>query len=1083
MFINEHELERIVSEERNYASSKRILTYGDVFRYIEVVFNVPSQTYYVHAMIDSNHYKNRVTLSVDLNGHIVRYDCDCYFCSSKSGCGHVGALILKLQELNPRTFPFYYKDETFRNYEQYLEKQQKEAERFEIREKEKQTKALIEKYKTMSSIEMKSHILPKQYMLEPTLTYSAYFNELDVSYRIGNDKMYVVKDLRKLVDNIKNEATVAYGKNLTILHQKDAFDSSAQSQISFLERSFVHAALHYDGYYSNMKLLKLNEHILDDFYDTYNQLPHYKNQFSLKISNERMNIQVEEDEDNFVVSFYRDKKIMFGDVHAYYVEEERNLILNRIEFDRTQKTMDLLKQLMHEDTLLVSKEDMQAFCKYVLYDIHKYIDILGIDLKEFIQPESKIELYGDVDEEGRMYIRLECYYDEHTMSEGFDPTHTTTSVNFEKVESFVKDYADSIDEQLHVAYLNDHSEKTYEFISEGLPYLSEYCDIFVSDSLKRVGTTSNFNIQVGVGIQNDLLVIDVNSVDIPKDELVNVLGAYNKRKRFYKLKNGKLLHLESDDLEELSSMMDNYHIAPKQFEDGTIRMDPYRMFSVDDFAENTSHIQVHRDASFKSVVDNFTKVSKSSFQVPTQYKDILRDYQRDGFAWLHTMNTYHFGGILADDMGLGKTLQMIAMLESIKDEGKLNTSIVVCPSSLIFNWEDEIHKFSNELTCLCIHGSLSERMNQIKEIGKYDIIITSYDYMRRDFDLYKDTTFDFIIIDEAQYIKNPKTKNAISIKRLNGKQRFALTGTPIENSLSELWSIFDFLMPGYLYNYSYFRKRYEQPIVKEENEDVQKELKSLIEPFILRRNKSDVLTELPDKEEHTIMLEFSEDEKKLYYANLSQVNEDLREHLKMDKFNKIEVLAMLTRLRQICCEPRICLDGITNVSSKMLGCLEIIQTLNDSNKQVLLFSSFTSVLDLLAEELTKRHISFYKLTGQTDKKERRRLVSQFQEDNTSVFLISLKAGGTGLNLTAAQAVIHFDPWWNQSAQNQATDRAYRIGQRNNVQVFKLIMKDSVEEKIMAMQKRKQNLSDTFVEDNEGSITTMSSEALMDLFKI
>lgn len=1083
MFIKEQELERIVSEERNYASSKRILTYGDVFRYIEVVFNVPSQTYYVNAMIESNNFKNRVSLSVDLLGNIVRYDCDCYFCSSKSGCGHVGALILKLQQLNPQTFPYYYKDASYRNYEQFLEKQRKDAEQFEIREKENQTKSFIEKYKTMSTAEMHSHVLPKQYMLKATLTYSAYFNELDVSYRIGNDKLYVVKDLRKLVDNIKNEAVVAYGKNLTILHKKELFDDSAQDQLTFLESSFAYAALHYDSYYTNMKLLKLNELILDDFYDTYLQLPQHEKNFDLSVSNERISIQIEEDEDNYVVSFYRDKKLMFGEIHAYYVEEERNLILNRITFDQTQKTMRLLKQLMQEDTMLVSKEDMQAFCKYVLFDINQYIDILGIDLKEFVHAESKIELYGYVDEEGRMYIRLECYYDEDSVAVGFDPEHTITSVNFEKVESFVSDYAETIDEQLHVAYLDDHSERTYEFIREGLPYLSEYCDIFVSDSLKRVGTTSNFNIQVGVGLQNDLLVIDVNSIDIPKDELVHVLGAYNKRKRFYKLKNGKLLHLESDDLEELSLMMDNYHIAPKQFEDGTIRMDPYRMFSIDDFAENTSHIQVQRDTSFKSVIDNFSKVKETTFQIPKQYKDILRDYQREGFAWLHTMKEYHFGGILADDMGLGKTLQMIATLESIKDEGNLKTSIVVCPSSLIFNWEDEIHKFSNKLSCLCIHGSLSERIDQIKNIEKYDIIITSYDYMRRDFDLYKETTFDFIIIDEAQYIKNPKTKNAISIKQLKGKQRFALTGTPIENSLSELWSIFDFLMPGYLYNYNYFRKRYEQPIVKEENEEVQKELKKLIEPFILRRNKSDVLKELPDKEEHTIMLEFSEAEKKLYYANLSQVNEDLREHLKMDKFNKIEVLAMLTRLRQICCEPRICLDGITNVSSKMLGCLEIIQTLNDSNKQVLLFSSFTSVLDLLAEELTKRHISFYKLTGQTDKKERRHLVNQFQEDNTSVFLISLKAGGTGLNLTAAQAVIHFDPWWNQSAQNQATDRAYRIGQRNNVQVFKLIMKDSVEEKIMAMQKRKQNLSDTFVEDNEGSITTMSEKALIDLFKI
>jgi SNF2 family DNA or RNA helicase len=309
-----------------------------------------------------------------------------------------------------------------------------------------------------------------------------------------------------------------------------------------------------------------------------------------------------------------------------------------------------------------------------------------------------------------------------------------------------------------------------------------------------------------------------------------------------------------------------------------------------------------------------------------------------------------------------------------------------------------------------------------------------------------------------------------------------LTGTPIENSLAELWSIFDFLMPGYLYPYSYFANEYERPIVKEKDEQKQLELKNMISPFILRRRKQEVLKELPDKIETTLPIEFNEDEKKLDLANLAQVNMQLQDKLQMDQVNAIAMLAMLTRLRQICCEPRVLYDNIKDQSSKLEACMDLIRRFRETGKKILLFSSFTSVLDLIHDALNAEDISHYTLTGSTDKVKRRELVAKFQEDDTAVFLISLKAGGTGLNLTAAEAVIHFDPWWNMSAQNQATDRAHRIGQENTVQVFKLIMKDSIEEKIQQLQEAKKDLADAFVEGNDGTITSMSREDIMELFK-
>jgi SNF2 family DNA or RNA helicase len=271
--------------------------------------------------------------------------------------------------------------------------------------------------------------------------------------------------------------------------------------------------------------------------------------------------------------------------------------------------------------------------------------------------------------------------------------------------------------------------------------------------------------------------------------------------------------------------------------------------------------------------------------------------------------------------------------------------------------------------------------------------------------------------------------------------------------------------------------------VRENDAEKSHKLKQLIEPFVLRRTKKEVLTELPDKIEKTLTLDFNEEEKRLYIANLSQVNQKLSNLLKMEQVDKIQILAMLTRLRQICAEPRILYENVTGLSSKLEGCLELLETLRDSGKKTLLFSSFTSVLDLIEEECKRRHFSVIKLTGSTTKEDRRAYVQRFQSGDADVFLISLKAGGTGLNLTAAEAVIHYDPWWNVSAENQATDRAYRIGQNNNVQVFKLIMKDSVEERMTELQKKKKELSDLFVENNEGSLSKMTTEDLMKLFEL
>ena len=418
---------------------------------------------------------------------------------------------------------------------------------------------------------------------------------------------------------------------------------------------------------------------------------------------------------------------------------------------------------------------------------------------------------------------------------------------------------------------------------------------------------------------------------------------------------------------------------------------------------------------------------------------------------------------------------------------KTKASLVVCPSSLSLNWQNEANKFANNLKTLVIKGSLADRKRQIKEIDKYDLVITSYDLLKRDVELYEklDYNFRFIIADEAQYLKNSNTQNAKSIKKIKADTRYALTGTPIENSLAELWSIFDFIMPGYLFSYREFKNTYEMPIIKGEDENAMQKLKMLIEPFVLRRTKKEVLKELPDKTVTVLNNEMCEEQRNLYINYLARAKQEVAEKVKLNGYekSKMQILAALTRLRQICCHPGLFINDYNEGSSKLEQCMEIIKEAVKSGHKILLFSGYTSMFEIIEKELNKEQIRYLKLTGSTKVDERIKMVDEFnQNPEIQVFLISLKAGGTGLNLTGADMVIHYDPWWNLSTENQATDRAYRIGQKNNVQVYKLITKNSIEEKIYELQEKKSKLADNMLETNTVFVNKLTKEDILKLFE-
>ena len=410
---------------------------------------------------------------------------------------------------------------------------------------------------------------------------------------------------------------------------------------------------------------------------------------------------------------------------------------------------------------------------------------------------------------------------------------------------------------------------------------------------------------------------------------------------------------------------------------------------------------------------------------------------------------------------------------------------MVCPSSLVLNWKAEIEKWvGDKIKVLAIKGDADTRKELIASYKDYNLIITSYDSLKRDIFEYEDKQFKYIIADEAQYIKNFTTQNATALKNLDGEIKFALTGTPIENSISELWSIFDFIMPGYLYNYNKFKNKFEMPILKQNDEQALRKLKAMITPFILRRVKADVLTELPEKNISVMKNEMTAEQEKIYLSYLAQTKQEVVQELNQNGFekSKFKILMLLTRLRQICCHPSLFISNYNGGSGKLNQCIDIILEAISSGHKILLFSSYTSMFKIIEEKLQEENINYYKLTGETPVSKRVEMVEDFNKDeNIKIFLISLKAGGTGLNLTGADVVIHYDPWWNVSSENQATDRAYRIGQKNSVQVYKLITTNTIEEKINKLQEKKAKLSENLLSTEEKFINQLSKEEIMELF--
>ncbi|MDI3480726.1 MAG: hypothetical protein PWQ97_381 [Tepidanaerobacteraceae bacterium] len=739
----------------------------------------------------------------------------------------------------------------------------------------------------------------------------------------------------------------------------------------------------------------------------------------------------------------------------------------------------------NKSELVFSGEGLKKLI-HILPSLEKSPNIaIGRNLNElYIKKPLKIQMHFDKYKQG-ISAKLKFVYGEHQL-DPFDEKGNSPQFiirKYDKEKHVLELLAGCGFIRNNDMFCLENDDDIYTFIKDVVPRLAELGDLYYSSQVKHLFSIKSPKIKSSIkSLGGNLLEINLDVLGIDRKTAGDILKSIREKKRFFKLKSGEILSLEDENVKKLGEILSD--IPREEIKGNSINISRYRMMGIIGKYRSDVPLLIENADSLNRVIDDIIESRNMKMELPRGLQANMREYQVTGYKWLSVLANNGLGGILADDMGLGKTLQAIALLLSAKEkDASCRPSLIVAPSTLVYNWESEIKKFAPSLKTLVVAGDKSTRTSLAETIPGYDVVITSYPLIRNDIELYERHKFYCCILDEAQHIKNFESQNAKSVKSIISKARLALTGTPMENSPAELWSIFDFIMPGYLYSYKYFKENYQKPIIEGDSKAL-KELRKLIAPFVLRRTKKEVLKELPEKIETTLMVDMTPQQKKIYQAYLVKVKEELEERIQEEGFenSRMHIFSALLRLRQLCCHPGIFIENYKGESGKMELLKELLDELLSAGHRVLLFSQFTSMLDMIKKTLDKMSIRYAYLDGSTAVSERKKIIADFNSGTKAVFLLSLKAGGVGLNLTSADTVIHFDPWWNPAVEEQASDRAYRIGQKNNVQIFRLITKGTIEEKIDELQKRKRDLIGSIITEGEVFINSLTKEEVMELFK-
>jgi SNF2 family DNA or RNA helicase len=797
-----------------------------------------------------------------------------------------------------------------------------------------------------------------------------------------------------------------------------------------------------------------------------------------------------------------------------------------------------------KESIDISTQQVDEFVQHVVPEL-RTLGHLSIDSQvreQIAEPELSPKLYIDFYRE-RITARLEFDYEVMVIN----PLAEYLIDEEEKKVILVRDrYKErNLIERLDRSFLerdgsvwaSEREDAIYDVMYHLLPELEKQVDIYMPNAVKAMvqsyPTPPKVRADLGRGL--DWLEISFEMEGVDEQELQELMRRIVEKKPYFRLKSGVFLSLENEGADSFAHMTDSLGLGADDIKSSHIRLPAVRALQLPGRDEVSGHVKW--GGSLKRFLDDLRDPERMDFTLPKALTPILRDYQNSGYQWLRTLAYYRFGGILADDMGLGKTLQSIAYITAVlqekpeynvdhmggdkyRESGSLwggdtlatsdidpetglpldkmtleNTDgswstmqqdgltvrtkvihppvLVVAPASLTYNWANEFARFAPHLKVLIAAGQKEERASMLSGMDEADVIVTSYPLLRRDLDTYLGRTFHTLILDEAQAIKNASSQTAQAVKQIQAPRRFALTGTPVENSLDELWSIFEAVFPGLFPSYRRFRDLPPERISR------------MVRPFILRRLKKDVLEELPDRIETVQRSELTVEQKKLYAAYLSQLQDEASKDMEDNGFqkNRIKILAGITRLRQLCCHPALFVEGYQGDSGKMEQLLETVEDCLASGKRILIFSQFASMLNLIRQTLAAQGRNLFYLDGQTPAQSRVEMCHRFNEGEAELFLISLKAGGTGLNLTGADTVILYDLWWNPAVEEQAIGRAHRMGQKQVVQVIRLVTEGTIEEKILELQQRKKDLIAEVIEPGDGGSTTLSEQDIRELLMV
>lgn len=946
---------------------------------------------------------------------------------------------------------------------------------------------------------LQNNKLKKSIVIQVIINKISWSNKICAEFKIGesNKKVYSIKDIDGFLIALSNNIPIKYGKDFEFSLKTHKLNLNQKKLIRFINM-LKDMDLNSSFKKTNEKLVSgkhiiIPKALIKEFFTSIKSLRVYlgANFYSRLIETEILNcpipfpLNLKKIGNMIKLEAERGMPEKLGGSDEVYLYNTSIYLPDEMQIE---SIMPYLEAFSHGNTIFFSENEEERILKDLIPSMQRatsHVTMSKSLSERVVFAPVKFKFYFDKrisKNDNDIILNLKVSYDKYEFNYLDNFTEKVIYRDSERESKVIKIIRQFGFEPVNDVFMLFKDESyIFEFFKSDVKELQDIGEVYYSDrftGIKKINKSS-FKGDIKKG-KYDYFEMKFEIDDIPYEETYKILQAFRDSKKYYRLKSGDFLDLEEIEMRKFLKLLDTLN-DKDEINDNIISFNKNKGYYVADYLEEQDINYLDGSSELLSLRDSIKKIKNTTFKTPENLIGELRSYQVFGYNYLKTLDSLGFGGILGDEMGLGKTLQTISFIISNKQA----KTLIVTPTSLIYNWLNEFNKFTKDVKICSLIGSKSERRTYLRDIKKYDVYITTYNILKRDIDIYKDMKFTYCILDEAQNIKNPSSQNAKSCKLINAERKFALTGTPIENSLMELWSIFDFIMPGYLYDEKRFRAKYYRKL--DEDKVLTDNLNMLIKPFILRRYKKDVLKELPDKIENKLVVPMEKKQKEVYETYVNHVKDIIDKKVKDDEFksSKIEILSYITKLRQICLHPSVVMDNYKGGSGKFNALMDLLTQSIDEGHKILVFSQFTSILKLIAEMIKKHNISFCYLDGNTPTKTRIKLVEDFNKSNTNVFLISLKAGGTGLNLTSADIVIHFDPWWNPAVEDQASDRAHRIGQKNIVEVIKMVSEGTIEEKILSLQHEKKELINKIIGkdslDSSVNLTTLSDNELLALF--